>query len=150
MAVFRLISNCPPLDANSSYCNLLQCSHFASTSVAAYIEDRLVGFVSGYLLPDKPTTLFIWQVAVSANARGSGLASKMLIHILKRPNCSQVEYLETSITEDNQPSWNLFKSFAKKLDAIFQSSEWMDKSQHFAEQHESELLVRIGPITLNR
>jgi len=112
------------------------------------MEDSLVGFISGYVLPDKPDTLFVWQVAVSENARGCGLASKMLVHILNRPNCSRIEYLETSITEDNQPSWSLFESFAKKQNAIFRSSEWMDKGKHFAGLHESELLVRIGPFTL--
>ncbi|MGH1471628.1 MAG: diaminobutyrate acetyltransferase [Cellvibrionaceae bacterium] len=145
--VFRLISNCPPLDTNSSYCNLLQCSHFASTSVAAFEGDSLVGFISGYPLLDKPSTLFIWQVAVSENARGRGLASKMLAHILSRSCNSHFEYLETTITEDNQLSWELFKRFAQKNDAVFRSSEWMDKSKHFAGQHASELLVRIGPFT---
>lgn len=149
MAVFDLISSCPPLDTNSSYCNLLQCSHFASTSVGAFMEGRLVGFISGYVLPGKPNALFIWQVAVSESARGCGLASKMLSQILNRPNCSQIEYLDTSITEDNKPSWSLFKRFAKKHDAIFRSSEWMDKRKHFAKQHESELLVRIGPFNSN-
>lgn len=148
MGVFRLISNCPPLDTNSSYCNLLQCSHFASTSVAAFVGDSLVGFISGYPLPDKPNTLFVWQVAVSEDARGRGLASKMLTHILSRSCNSHFEYLETTITEDNQPSWGLFKRFAKKNDAVFRSSEWMDKSKHFAGQHASESLVRIGPFTL--
>lgn len=148
MDVFKLISDCPPLDINSSYCNLLQCSHFASTSVAAFVGDSLVGFISGYALPDKPNTLFVWQVAVSENARGRGLASKMLTHILSRSCNSHIEYLETTITEDNQPSWELFKRFAKKNDAGFRSSEWMDKRKHFAGQHESESLVRIGPFTI--
>lgn len=149
MAVFGLILNSPPLDTNSSYCNLLQCSHFAKTSVAAFKDDNLLGFISAYILPDKPNTLFIWQVAVAENARGCGLASKMLLHILSRSNCRHIEYLETSITEDNQPSWNLFRGFARNHNADFKTSEWMDKSKHFAGQHESELLVRIGPFRIN-
>lgn len=148
MDVFKLIASCPPLDTNSSYCNLLQCGHFASTSVAAFMDNKLVGFISGYILPDKPNTLFVWQVAVSENARGCGLASKMLAHIISRPSCSQVEYLETTITKDNQPSWELFKRFAKKNDVAFQYNEWMDKNKHFAGQHESEFLVCIGPFTI--
>ena len=31
--VFDLVARCKPLDENSMYCNLLQCSHFADTSV---------------------------------------------------------------------------------------------------------------------
>ncbi len=145
MAVFRLIENCPPLDTNSSYCNLLQCSHFSSTSVAAELDGEIVGFISGYPLPERPNTLFVWQVAVGEQARGVGLASRMLKHILARPQCADIAYLETSITADNQASWALFKSLAKALSAELQSSEWMDREVHFAGQHDSEVLVRIGP-----
>jgi L-2,4-diaminobutyric acid acetyltransferase len=48
LAVHRLISQCPPLDTNSSYCNFLQASHFSATSVAAEIDGQLCGFISGY------------------------------------------------------------------------------------------------------
>lgn len=148
MAVFRLVKNCPPLDQNSSYCNLLQCSHFASTSVAAFIGDELVGFISGYAIPDRPDTLFIWQVAVAEKARGLGLASRMLLHVLDRPHTTDIAYIETSITDTNSASWALFKRFSKTLSADLQSSEWMDKQAHFSDQHDSEALVRIGPFKL--
>ena len=145
MAVFRLVQNCPPLDTNSSYCNLLQCSHFANTSVAAQMNGEIVGFISGYVIPDRADTLFVWQVAVAEQARGLGLASRMLSEILARPHCEDIAYLETTITQDNQASWALFKRLASTLSADFQSSEWLDKDAHFAGQHDSEALVRIGP-----
>ena len=145
MAVFRLVENCPPLDINSGYCNLLQCSHFANTSVVAQMNGEVVGFISGYVIPEHSDTLFVWQVAVAEQARGLGLASHMLAHILARPHCADIGYLETSITQDNHASWALFKSLAKKLSADFQSSEWMDNEAHFSGQHDSEALVRIGP-----
>ena len=53
-AVNGLIEQCKPLDENSVYCNLLQCSHFAETSSLAEIDGEVVGFVSGYLVPDSP------------------------------------------------------------------------------------------------
>ena len=145
MAVFRLVESCPPLDINSSYCNLLQCSHFANTSVTAQMNGNMVGFISGYVIPERSDTLFVWQVAVAEKARGLGLASHMLTHILARTHCADVGYLETTITRDNHASWALFKSLAKTLSADFQSSEWMDKYAHFSGQHDSESLVRIGP-----
>jgi diaminobutyrate acetyltransferase len=148
MNVYRLVENCPPLDMNSSYCNLLQCSHFQNTSVVAEIDSELVGFISGYVIPDRANTLFVWQVAVAEQARGFGVASRMLAHIMERSYCKDVTYIETTITKDNHASWTLFKSFARKLSADFQSSAWMDKETHFAGQHDSEALVRIGPINL--
>src|SRR5690606_42164986 len=68
----ELVARCQPLDTNSVYCNLLQCSDFADTAIAA--EDangQLVGFISGYRPPSRPDTLFVWQVAVDASMRRS-------------------------------------------------------------------------------
>lgn len=145
-AVYELIAQCPPLDTNSMYCNLLQSSHFSDTSVAAELDEDIVGFISGYVLPMQPDTLFIWQVAVGEKARGQGLASRMLRDILQRPACQQVKYIETTITPDNRASWALFESLANKLSAQLNHSVMFDRQQHFAGQHETEMLVKIGPI----
>jgi len=145
MSVFRLIGRCPPLDTNSSYCNLLQCGRFSRTSVVAAYGDELVGFISGFRLHEQPDVLFIWQVAVDEKARGGGLAMRMLLNILSRPQCEHVRYIETTITSDNVPSWSLFRGLARKLSADIQSCDWLDKQAHFDGLHESESLVRIGP-----
>jgi L-2,4-diaminobutyric acid acetyltransferase len=145
MDVYRLIESCPPLDTNSSYCNLLQCSHFSETSVAAEMDENIVGFISGYKVLNKANTLFVWQVAVAESARGLGLASRMLSDILDRQECADVEYLETTITQDNKASWALFEGLAKKRSIPLQRLEWMDKDLHFSGLHDSETLVRIGP-----
>lgn len=150
MDVFNLVARCPPLDANSSYCNLLQCSHFSETSVAAYMGDEMVGFVSAYRIPDHPHILFIWQVAVAERARGRGLASRMVGHILERPQCASVTYLETSITQSNAASWAFFKRLAQRLRADLNSTSWMEKDVHFDGQHDSEKRVCLGPFRLNQ
>jgi len=129
---------------------MLQCGHFSSTSVAANLNEELVGFISGYRLPERPDTLFIWQVAVDEKARGHGLAKQMLKHILNRSSSQDIRYIETTITRDNQASWRLFKSLAKLLDTELQSSEWLDKHTHFEGQHDSESLVCIGPFNPNQ
>ena len=144
-AVHSLISRCPPLDENSLYCNLLQCTHFAGTSVIAKRDDKVVGFISGYLTGDDDQTLFIWQVAVDKTARGEGLAKKMLRHILSRPTCAKVRHLHTTITPDNDASWGLFRSFAKEVGASISSEPFFDQNRHFNGAHETENLVDIGP-----
>lgn len=143
--VNSLIASCPPLDTNSMYCNLLQCAHFAETSVAVTCEDELVGFISGYLIPDRPNTLFVWQVAVSEQARGLGLAGRMVQHILERPVCKAVTHIETTITEANDASWGLFEGVARRLKTELKRSVQFDREQHFDGSHDSELLARIGP-----
>lgn len=146
--LFSLIENCPPLDTNSMYCNLLQTSHFADTCVAAKRPNsqELIGFVSGYLLPGDKSTLFVWQVAVSESARGEGLAKKMILNLLAREQCSQVQYLHTTITKNNQASWALFRSLAKQLEADLKESIHFDQQLHFKGHHDTEYLVEIGPI----
>ncbi|RLT93006.1 MAG: diaminobutyrate--2-oxoglutarate transaminase [Ketobacter sp.] len=143
--VHRLISQCPPLDTNSQYCNLLQCTHFADTSVAVHHGSEMVGFISGYRIPERPDTLFIWQVAVSAAARGQGLAGRMVQHILARPACAGVRYLETTVTPDNDASWGLFEGVARRLETELRRAVLFDRDQHFRGDHDSEMLARIGP-----
>ncbi|SEA45453.1 diaminobutyrate acetyltransferase [Microbulbifer marinus] len=143
--VHRLIGRCPPLDENSIYCNLLQASHFADTSVAAEVNGELAGFISGYIIPERPDTLFIWQVAVAKEARGLGLAGRMICEILRRPSCARVRHLETTITPDNDASWALFRGVARKLETDCAESVMFDRDRHFRGRHDSEMLLRIGP-----
>lgn len=145
--VYKLIESCPPLDTNSMYCNLLQCAHFSSTSVIAIEEasGKAFGFISAYLKPDQPDTLFIWQVAVSEAARGKGLAKNMVMNILSRPAMQTVQHIETTITDNNPGSWALFERVAQSLKAPLVRSVYFEQSEHFKGTHDTENLVRIGP-----
>lgn len=149
LRVNRLIASCKPLDTNSVYCNLLQCTHFAETCAIA--EDPgsnrdIVGFVSTYLRPDTPGTLFVWQIAVSKQARGQGLGKRLVKEILSRPVCREVTYLETTVTENNEASKVLFTSLAKEFGSNLDARTLFDKDRHFSGNHDSEILLRIGPI----
>lgn len=145
-SVSALIRDCPPLDVNSDYCNLVQCHHFADTTVIAKLDGNLVGYISGYLIPGKPDTLFIWQVAVDEAARGRGLALTMLKTILEREGCQSVRFVETTITEDNAASWALFRRLADEYAAALNNAPLFEKDRHFAGAHDTELLVTIGPL----
>ncbi|MBI1361586.1 MAG: diaminobutyrate acetyltransferase [Alphaproteobacteria bacterium] len=142
--VHDLIAQCPPLDPNSLYCNLLQCSHFAGTCVIAEIGGKAGGWISGYIRPDRPDTLFIWQVAVAPEARGRGLGRRMIRAILERPACRGVTRLETTITESNDASWALFRGLAHDLHARFTHRPGFEAETHFAGRHATEHLVEIG------
>lgn len=144
-ALNKLVEHSPPLDPNSVYCNLLQCTHFAETSVAVEENGVLVGFISGYIPPGKPDTVFVWQVVVDKSQRGRGLAKKMLHAIVERPACAAVTHMETTITPDNEASWALFRSFARDKGADIVDRIWFEKHAHFGGQHDSEALLRIGP-----
>ena len=145
-SVHQLISRTPELDSNSCYCNLLQCSHFSDTSIIAEKQGVVLGFISGYLKPAQPQTLFIWQVAVSSKARGQGLGSRMLQQLVGRKESAGITHLETTITESNDASWALFNRLAEHFDAPLERSVMFDRVTHFNDEHDSELLARIGPI----
>ena len=148
-AVFDLVARCPPLDPNSRYCNLLQCSHFAATSIIAPADvggHAALGFVSGYRIPARPDTLFIWQVAVDAAARGLGLGSRLLEGLLARPALADIRFLETTITPDNRASWALFERLAERLAAVVATGPLFESQRHFAGRHPDEIQLRIGPL----
>ena len=144
--VSQLIGRCPPLDTNSTYCNLLQCHHFSETCVIAKKDEEVVGFISAYLRPDRPTTLFVWQVAVDQQVRGQGLAQRMLTNLFSRPLLKDVQFLETTITPDNLASEYLFRRFAQHLDVPIKKSVQYERIAHFGGQHGEEILHRLGPI----
>lgn len=150
-ALHALIAACPPLDPNSLYCNLLQCSHFADSAVVAEREGELLGAISGYRLPQAPDTLFVWQVAVSPAARGLGLGKRMLLELVQRDAADDpVRALHTTITANNDASWRLFRSFARALGSELSNEVLFASETHFKGQHASEHLVRIGPLPLAR
>lgn len=147
--VHQLIAACPPLDTNSAYCNLLQCTHFSKTCVIAELNNQVVGWVSGYIEPDNSHTLFIWQMAVSEQARGQSLARKMLQHLLNRSVCRNIEYIETTITVDNAASRGVFNRLAGRLKCELNESEFFTRDKHFGGQHDDERLIRLGPFNLS-
>jgi L-2,4-diaminobutyric acid acetyltransferase len=144
-AVTQLIQDSPPLDTNSAYCNLLQCTHFAKTCIVAKRDSTIVGWISAYIPPDEPNQIFIWQVAVHDSMRGKGLAKQMLNQLLARPNINHVQHLCTTITKDNIASWSLFKSIAKSLDIALNAEPHFDKEAHFNGAHDTEWMVTLGP-----
>ncbi|ODA66318.1 L-2,4-diaminobutyric acid acetyltransferase [Methyloligella halotolerans] len=144
--VTDLIANCPPLDTNSAYCNLLQCSHFADTCVVAERDGELVGWISGYRPPSNPDQIFVWQVAVSKTARGEGLGGRMLSELVSRPAVRGCTALITTVTEDNDASWGMFGGFAKRHGMTLTKDPLFEREKHFAGKHDTEWQATIGPL----
>lgn len=144
-AIYRLVENCKPLDLNSEYLYLLLCAHYSDTCVAAFLEDQLVGAATGYLLPERPQTLFVWQIAVSPKVRKLGLGRQMIRHLLNRKACSAVDVVEATVSPSNKASLGLFESLARDFNTEFQQSSFFEKKLFFNKNHEEENLVRVGP-----
>ncbi len=149
-AVTALIKDSPPLDNNSAYCNLLQCTHFAQTCVIAESDNCILGWMSAYIPPDQQDHIFVWQVAVHPDARGKGLAKHLLYTLLSRQSLANVRYLITTITLDNQASWTVFERFAQSHQLNLTQTPHFKKEPHFKGAHETEFLVKIGPFEVNK
>lgn len=148
-AVHALIGQCPPLDVNSVYCNLLQCTHLAQTCAVAENGAGIAGFVSAYRLPEQPDDLFVWQMAVAEPLRGRGLAKQMLLDILARPACRGVSHLRATVTPSNDASRAFFERLAGDLGAGIEEHVLFDARAHFHGEHDSEHELVIGPFTIH-
>ncbi len=143
-AIHKIVEDNPPLDPNSLYCNLLQCTHFADTSVAVELEGRLVAFMTGYIKPHASDVLFVWQMAVSSECRGMGLPGTMLNRLVHQ---HKPRFIETTVTERNKASSSVFERFVKDRAVDLAKSTLFDRDKHFGGRHDSEILYRIGPLS---
>jgi L-2,4-diaminobutyric acid acetyltransferase len=162
-AIYRLVCTDGGLDRNSLYCYLLVGRDFSRTSlVATRLElggEVLAGFVSAYRPPDRPETLFVWQVGVAQAARRQGLAVKMLHRLLSLPQCGDVTFLEATVTPSNEASRRLFTRLASDLGAslrvatgftadLFGGAEPPGETAHEAE--DCFVIGPLGEARLNR
>lgn len=146
--VYDLVASAPPLELNSCYTYMLLSTHFAATSAVAKMDGKIVGFVGAYVPQSKPDVLFVWQVVVADQARGQGIARRMMEHILKRNTSKSVRWLEASVTPSNEASRRLFQGCAAAWGAACEISEWLKREHFNAPTHEPEELFQIGPLDL--
>ncbi|MDQ0957262.1 L-2,4-diaminobutyric acid acetyltransferase [Streptomyces sp. B4I13] len=149
-ALWRLAGDSRTLDLNSSYSYLLWCRDFADTS--AVVRDtengRPVGFVTGYVRPERPDTLLVWQVAVDAAQRGRGVAAALLDGLtLRVAREHPLTTVETTITPGNTASERLFASYAARHGTTVEREVLFEAGQFPDGPHEPEVLHRIGPLS---
>lgn len=148
-ALWQMAHESKVLDVNSPYAYLLWCRDFAATSVVARPADggEILGFVTAYLRPEDAKTLMVWQVAVDADSRGRGIAGDMLDALWSRVarRHPSLNFLETTITDDNAASQRLFTSFAQRMSAVLTREPLFDPTDFPTDSHDAETLYRIGP-----
>lgn len=125
---------------------MLLCSHFSKTCTVADDEGRIAGFVSAYRLPERPQTLFIWQVAVDPDYRGRALATRLVHAVVERFAAGEIDRMETTISPSNIPSRKLFERIASELGTDITHAPFFTEEQFGEEAHEAEELYTIGPI----
>ncbi|MFE0178324.1 diaminobutyrate acetyltransferase [Streptomyces sp. NPDC059002] len=147
-AIWRIARDSKVLDLNSSYSYLLWCRDFAATSVVARDADgEVAGFITGYIRPERPGTLVIWQVAVDHAHRGKGLAAALLDGLTAQVAAGQaIGSLETTIAPSNTASEALFTSYARRHGASVERTVLFDAGLFPDGGHEPEVLYLIEPL----
>ncbi|MFD0312262.1 diaminobutyrate acetyltransferase [Streptomyces sp. NPDC127119] len=148
-ALWRIAKDSGTLDLNSSYSYLLWCRDFSGTSAVARTADgEPVAFVTGYIRPERPHTLLVWQVAVDAAQRGRGLAAALLDGLTRQvAGRHELTSMETTISPGNTASERLFTSYAARHGASVEREVLFDTGQFPDGPHDPEVLYRIGPLS---
>ncbi len=143
--IHELVCADTTLEANSAYCYLLLCTHFAQNSIVAERQGEIVGFVCAYRPPSDPEAIFVWQVGVAPAGRGQGLGKRLLHALVRQPANRDVRWLTATVDADNQASNRLFTAFAREHHAEL-ATETGFPSELFPPGHPAEPLLRIGPL----
>ncbi|MCA1221348.1 diaminobutyrate acetyltransferase [Streptomyces sp. 8L] len=151
-AIWRIARDSEVLDLNSSYSYLLWCRDFAATSVVARnAAGEPIGFVTGYVRPQRPDALVVWQVAVDDAYRGKGIAGALLDALTDRVTSGLgITRVETTVTPDNTASDHMFTAYAARRGAALDREVLFDGElfpAHGDVAHAPEVLYRIGPLT---
>ncbi|MEV0297416.1 diaminobutyrate acetyltransferase [Nocardia sp. NPDC050710] len=142
--IWRIAKDSHVLDTNSSYAYLLWCRDFTGTSVVAEVDGRVVGFVIGYLRPQSPDTVFVWQVAVQRSEQGRGTGTALIRQLLDTVAPHGVSTLETTVSPDNPASIAMFAAVARRRGARMTRQPLFDPGV-FPDRHAAEDLYRITP-----
>lgn len=142
--IWRIAKDSAVLDLNSSYAYVLWCRDFANTSLVAEVDGRVVGFVIGYLRPDAPDTVFVWQVAVDESQRGRGTGSALITGLLDAVAERGATALETTVSPDNPASIAMFAAVARDR-GHHMSRRSLFEPGVFPDSHAAEDLYRIAP-----
>jgi L-2,4-diaminobutyric acid acetyltransferase len=136
--LLALAKQCPPLDVHTPYTYWTLSRYFGGTSFVAEVDGRAVGFITSVV---SGSTLFVWQIGLLAEHRGSGAAGSLLEAVHRRAVELGLSDIETTITASNGPSNGLFRAYAEKYGATIEVIDEVVVPEH--EDLEPEVLFRI-------
>jgi L-2,4-diaminobutyric acid acetyltransferase len=141
-----LVANRPYVGLNSRYTYFLLAKDFSDTCVVAEYDGKIIAFSSGYVPPSRRDTFFNWETVVHRDYRGHGLQKRMLLHQIKTANA---KYFEGTVNPSNEVSKRNFCEVAEMLNAKCQKRVLFKEEDFENDEHEAEVLYRIGPISPN-
>lgn len=144
--IWELVGHVGTLERNTAYAYVLLATYFRKTVLVARCGGKPVGAVVGFIVPDRPNTVFVWQIGVLPEMRGRGVGLRLLRSLVERLVDRDLQYVEATVTPDNIASASLFRKLAESYAAEFRVLSGFDVDLFPGGGHEPERLVRIGPL----
>jgi L-2,4-diaminobutyric acid acetyltransferase len=143
--IWRLVQETERLDKNSLYYYLLWCRDFSATSLVAHSGRRLVGFITGYIKQDDPTTLVAWQIATAEDIPIPGLGGQLLTGFSELAIRHGATFVEGTVNPDNRAMIMGYRRLADRYGTnVVRNTQF--GSELFNDGHDREVLYRIGPL----
>ncbi|MFP4026008.1 MAG: GNAT family N-acetyltransferase [Thiohalospira sp.] len=123
LKIHELAGNIDGIVQHPGHIYKIMADHFGDTFFIAKEENEdndvdVLGFMMGFVSRKMKGELFVWQIAVSSNAQGKSIGSKLLQHTIdyaiKANDCNVVM---ATVETDNIPSQKLFEKFGFKVDS---------------------------------
>ena len=144
--MWKLVKGNEDLDLNSSYSYFLVSKLFSNRCIIvkdSAQNNKIVGFVMGFVFAEEPETYFIWQISVSKDYRGQGIGKELLERVLQTNE--DIKYIKGTISKKNNSYKKVLNDIAVKYNTWMSTKAGFEDDQ-FPEGHEEEELVLIGPI----
>lgn len=84
--------------------------------------------MTGYLLPDRPETLFIWQTATKPRHGVPRLGIDLMLYAIRKAVTDGVTEIQATVDRSNTPIVMLFKTVARELGGQIGFSHFCDGS----------------------
>ncbi len=144
--IWDLVRRTGTLDLNSEYCYFMFADLFSKQCavITSLQTNEILGFVSCIIKGEREKTLFVWQVCTDKRVQKKGLAKKLIQFVINTQS-EKISFIETTISESNLASKNLFKSLAEYYTTKIEKSTYI-ASKQFKNGHEAEYLYKIGKL----
>ncbi len=116
-AICQLAAELKPLIQHTPYTYWVLCNYAHRRAFVAEKDGQLVGFVTSVLSDADPPVLLVWQLGVVPEARGTGLADRLLDRVAQAGRRSGATAIEATIEEDNPASRRAFERLASRLNS---------------------------------
>ena len=112
-----LAKRCPPLDLHTPYTYWVIAKYFSDSSFILEQDGHPVGFITAL---DTPSGVFVWQIGILEDHRGSGL-SRLLIDAVFDYARGASKRIEVTIAEKNTESKAAFMSACENAGGVMEA-----------------------------